>query len=212
MIVYEDIIQGSREWADIRMGRPTASEFHRIITAVKAELSEGSGGYIDQLISETILVAKGMYPERIETFTSRPMDHGRETEEEARLFLAKEQPGMEVRKVGFITTDDGRFGASPDSLLWANGGWVGGAEIKCPTPAVQVKRLREGRLPNESKAQVHGSLAVSGLPFWDYLSYCDGLEPFLLRVVPGPYTVKLTMALQSFWANYQAALAKVRSM
>lgn len=207
MKIY-DCVQGSQEWFDLRLGRPTASEFHRIITAVKADLSAQADGYVDQLIGEKLAIH---YPERAESYTSRAMDWGQQTEEEARRWYAMET-GLEVIRVGFITTDDGRFGASPDGIIVDKDAPIGGLELKCPEPETQVRRLREQKLPNESKAQVHGGLAVSGLPFWDYLSYCPGLPPFMIRVTPDEYSVKLTMALQMFWARYEKALAKVMEL
>ena len=39
-----DVEQNTPEWEAVRLGKPTASEFHRIITAVKGDLSEQARG------------------------------------------------------------------------------------------------------------------------------------------------------------------------
>ena len=45
---------------------------------------------------------------------------------------------VETEKVGFITTDNGRVGTSPDRLI--KGTHIP-TEIKCPSPAVQVQYM-----------------------------------------------------------------------
>ncbi len=133
-----------------------------------------------------------------------------------------------VTQVGFIMTDDERFGCSPDGMILGDvcpncngeptglpcitcGGlkrWpVNGAlELKCPTGKVHVGYLRGGVLPSEYRPQVHGELLITCAPWVDFMSYCPGLPPFVTRVTPDDFTIALRDAMELFWSKYQAAL------
>jgi hypothetical protein len=152
-----------------------------------------------------------LLPEGVENYTSRAMQWGRETEEEARRYF--ERNGMEARRCGFCMTDDKRFGCSPDSLVYSDGVLVGGLELKCPEPTEHVRTLRKGTLPDKHRAQVHGGLIVTGLPRWWFMSYCPGRKPmksaFEISIVPDVYTSALRAALDVFWGKYQAALTLI---
>jgi len=206
MIVY-DVVQPSTEWHDLRLGRPTSSEFKRIICAKSAKFSKGAERYIDQLIGEKLAIG---YPAAAESYTTRAMIWGTNTEQQARDLYALETK-LDVRKIGFITTDDGRFGCSPDAMVFDADKIVGGTEIKCPEPETHMRWLRRWKtlkeFPPEHKAQVHGGLAVSNLGFWDFLSYVPGIDPLLIRTVPDAFTIELRVSLEIFWAKYQRAIA-----
>jgi hypothetical protein len=123
------------------------------MTPKKREYSRGASEYIAELIGEKFSIYQ---PERAESYTSNPMRHGVETEEEARRFLSMECR-VQLSNGGFCLTDCGRFGASPDALI----GEEGVSEIKCPTAKVQAKYLLNGGLPEEYACQVYGELFVT---------------------------------------------------
>jgi YqaJ-like viral recombinase domain len=202
MIEY-NVEQGSPEWFGLRLGRPTASEFSRILTPAKADYSAQAAEYIDELIGVKLNALDGRFPPWVEKYTSRDMANGEAFEAEARFWYAMET-GNKVRQVGFVTTDDGRFGCSPDGLIDPDGG----LELKCPHPSTQMYRLRKGVLPNEYKGQVHGALAITGRKWWDFVSYCHGLPKFMVRVEPDEFTEKLKAALEKFWVDYQEVLTR----
>ena len=194
--------QGSLEWHAARRGIPTASEFHKILTAKTEKISTQSDDYICELIGE---LHSQFLPKWAQSYTSRAMDYGAETEAEARNFyaMATDEP---VERVGFIVTDDGRYGCSPDALV----GIDGGLELKCPALKTHVRYLLQGELPPDYKAQVHGALLVTGRPWWDFLSYAPGLPAFLVRVRPDGFTEKLRTALDVFWRLFQERLQRIR--
>lgn len=194
-----DCEQYSLDWWMARRGVPTASDFDKIITPAKGELSKSLMPYACQLIADTY---DRFYP-RLEGAISGAMQRGTELEPDARRWYEFEQD-CEVEQVGFCLTDDGRFGCSPDALV---NNRDGGAEIKCPLPHTHVQYLVDGGLPQKYKPQVHGSLVVTGCAWWDFVSYAPGLPTLIVRVEPDSYTDKIRAALELFHEQYQQTMA-----
>lgn len=199
MLVLEDLRQGTPEWFDARRGIPTASHFGEIITPAKGDLSKSADGYIAMLIDEIVR------PDADEGFKgNQHTERGHELEPKARNWYAFTQC-VQPRQVGFIMRDDGMAGCSPDALI----GEDGGLEIKCPDGPTHIRYLLAGSLPDAYKPQVHGNLAITGREWWDFLSYCPGYKPLLIRVLPDDYTEKVVKALDQFVERLIAAKQKV---
>lgn len=196
MIVKEQMQQGSEEWFAVRRGRPTASNFKRIITPKTGELSASRIAYIDELIAECF------FPDHVEFEGNRWTDRGNELEPIARDSF-EAITGADVAEVGFCVRSDELVGCSPDGLIRdADGEYIAGLEIKCPTPKTHVKYVRKGELPDEYKTQVHGGMAVTGLDTWHFFSFAPGVQPLWLIVERDDYTEKLSQALDSFIIEY----------
>lgn len=190
--------QRSPEWYAARRGVPTASEFANIITPKKGEYAAAADTYINQLIDELMRPDAGL------GFTgNRHTERGEILEDDARELYAFERE-LVPQQVGFILNDAGTLGCSPDSLI----GEDGGLEIKCPDGPTHVKWVRAGGIPDEHKPQVHGSLIITGRAWWDFLSYCPGYEPLLVRVTPDGFTEKLQGHLDRFLREYHCARSK----
>lgn len=163
--------QGSPEWLQARLGIVTASEVDSLITPLwKARTGEGVATYLATKIAERWRGCP------LTAYHGGSMEQGTLREDEAVAWYALDQ-NVDVRKVGFITTDDGKMGCSPDGLMDD-----GGIEIKCPEPHTHVGYLLAGVLPSKYAAQVHASMLVTGLPRWRFLSYCRGFPPLLLTI------------------------------
>jgi hypothetical protein len=198
MKIYRDIAQGSPEWLLLRKGKPTASRFDEILTP-KGELSKSSTAYIRELIAECFC------PD-FQTWAGNAMtDRGQELEPVAREAFVTET-GFTLEQVGFVLSDDLVCGCSPDSLIMRDGEPVAGVEIKCPAPKAHVGYVLDGVLPDCYKAQVHGSLAVTGLSEWRFFSYFPGMRPLHVVVERDEYTRKLELALAEFVGRYKAAM------
>jgi YqaJ-like viral recombinase domain len=167
-------------------------------------LSEGADDLINDLIAQRI---SGGVPLEVESYTSHAMQYGIDTEPEARQWYATYTRNS-VRRVGFVTTADGRFGCSPDGLIEPDGG----LELKCPLLKTHVGYLRDGGLPSEYKCQVHGCLAVTGAKWWDFVSFCHGAPPILIRVEPDDFTKALRDALDLFHERYDAEWKRIEAM
>jgi hypothetical protein len=161
-----DCKQGSPEWQDARLGLPTASGFDRIITP-SGNPSKGATKYLAQCFAEWYLGVP------LDDFQSAFMERGTEMEPEARRWYEFAHDA-EALPVGFCLTDDGRAGASPDSLI----GEDGLLEIKCPAAVTHAVYLLGG-LTDEYKIQVQGQLWVTGRAWCDLLCY----HPTMPRVV-----------------------------
>jgi hypothetical protein len=192
--------QYSPEWWAARMGLPTASEFHTVMASGKGGgESITRGKYLRQLAGE--ILTEEPAPEG---YTNGFMERGRELESEARaLYSMMHGP---VERVGFVR--NGRKGASPDSLIGANGG----LEIKTAIPAVHIDRLQRNRLPPEYVAQVQGTLWVTEREFWDFMSYCPKLPPLIVRVYRDEAKIsEIAKAVEAFNEELDSLVASIRS-
>jgi len=188
--------QGTPEWHGVRAGVPTASQFNRIMTPAKREYSKGVDKYMAELLEDKNLATKGT-PEAIGRYCSSAMMHGIETEGDARDMYEFIE-GTRVDQVGFIMDDDGRFGYSPDGMV----GKSGLVEIKCPLRKAHEKYIKDGVLPRAYSGQCHGALIVTGREWIDFMSYHEGLEPFVIRVEWSEQTDELKQNLERFWDEW----------
>lgn len=161
--------QNSEEWFKARMGIPTASEFATVMAKGR------SGGdsktrqtYLYKLAGEIIT------GQPMESFSNAHTERGHAMEAEARSayeFLYD----ADCERVGFIRS--GRKGASPDSLIGANGM----VEIKTKLPHLMIETLLRGEFPPEHKAQCQGQLWIAERDWIDLAIYWPGLPIMITR-------------------------------
>ena len=168
--------QGSAQWLADRAGRPTASQFGRIITPKTGKLSTQAHGYMCQLVGERLLGQAEEIP------TTYAMERGTELEPEAREAFQL-ITGHTVTEVGLCLTDDERIGASPDGLIYSDK-LEAGLELKCPGMRKHMEYLIGDKCPDEYIMQVQGCLFVTGAPKWYFMSYFPGLPPLIIEVLP----------------------------
>lgn len=170
--------QRSAEWFDARLGKPSASSVCDIITpAGKRRTGQTPRSYMLRLLAERLTC------EVAETFTTAAMERGVELEPQARAHYEM-ATGRTVREVGFILSDCGRWGCSPDGLMDD-----AGLEIKCPMKPAFMEVAVTGKLPDDHWIQCQFGLWLTRLPRWDYVLYTDarGLQPQIIQVKPEPY-------------------------
>ncbi len=186
MIVHE-CDQGSPQWLKLRAGIPTASKLGVLISPVKVEPSVGRGGTMAKGVATYLakLAAEYMDGGPVDDVDGiAHMERGTMEEQGARAYYQWEaEGGAEITEVGFCTTDDKRFGASPDGLV----GDDGGVEIKCPMLPTFTKYLLDPDLMVlEHSAQVQGNLFVTGRKWWDLVSYNKIHGGVVVRLTPDP--------------------------
>jgi hypothetical protein len=199
-----DVKQGSGEWLALRAGIPTASELDALISPEwKVRTGESPQTYLYRKLTEKVLgfpLDSG--------FQSSAMETGTLMELEAIPYLGFTY-GIEVQRVGFCTTDDGRCGCSPDGLI----GTDGGLEVKCPNPETHLKYLLEGELPKHYRAQVHGCMYVTGRKWWTFMSYSRQFPPLIMRIERDEaIQAKIHEAFTAFLARFDEAKAKIDAM
>lgn len=214
-MIISEADQGSAEWFTLRMGIPTASEFHRIIQpggeprfkkngepykTSAGELSEGRWAYAYELAIERLLKESKMTIDGLQW-----VERGKMLEADAvELYEAIYGP---TAKCGFLMPDTKIWGCSPDRLLCDD---VGGLEIKCPSGPKHLAYFIDGPGTNY-KCQVQGSLLISGFDHWDFLSYHPQLPEVLIRFERDqPFIDKMEAGLRQFLTEIDEVCAKVK--
>lgn len=169
---HMDIIQGSDDWLAARLGMPTSSEFERIVTPAKLGYAAGAKTHMHRLLAEW------MYGAPLEAFDGGWVKRGKELEPEAARFYEMERD-VETTPVGFVTTDDGTAGASPDRLV----GEVALVEFKCPALETHVGYMLDPQsLLAEYRIQHQGQLWVCvDREYVDMVSYYPGFPAVIVR-------------------------------
>lgn len=192
-----NVLQGSEDWERLRQGVPTASQFHRIITAARGQLSASWKGYAAELMAKSL----GVFVEPLPSFW---MEWGVENEPYA-VAAYEQLNGAKTEVVGFVWPDDHeRYGCSPDRLVGDNGL----LEVKCPKPETLIEYHVGGVFPDDYRQQVQGQLMITGRDWCDFLAFHPQLAPFQVRVErDNAYIAKMIVALDEFCEN----LAELRS-
>jgi exodeoxyribonuclease (lambda-induced) len=135
----------------------------------------------------------------LQTFKSGDMDQGSIRETEAWPWYALTYD-RELTRPGFIVSDDGRCGCSPDGIVE---GERFGLEIKCPDADTHVAYLLAGTLPAEYIMQVQGSMLVTGFDHWTFLSYHPRFPQFVLDVARDEDAIAaIREGLDAFWEKF----------
>lgn len=169
MIIHE-CKQGSEEWLRLRSGRPTSSNFDRIVTP-KGKVSAQAEKYMYELLAERIMQRP------VVQYVSTWMDKGMQSEEEAVKYY-EAQRDLDTVKIGFCTNDAETIGASPDRFVGDNGL----LEIKCPRESTHCAYLMKSSVDAEYYPQCQGQLWVCEREWNDIMSYCPGMPEALIRV------------------------------
>ena len=173
MIKY-NIEQGSESWYDAKCGRVTGTRFKALVAGPSTQTYKD---LIADIVCETITGRME------ETYQNAAMEHGIETEPIARKEY-EAITGVDVQECGFIIPDQGHkyhewIGVSPDGLTPE-----AMIEIKCPKMKTHLKYITANKLPSEYRYQVQGQLFVTGLPYCDFMSFVEGMKPFIIRIYP----------------------------
>ena len=162
---------GSVDWLKVRLGIPTASNFHKILTPAKLDFSKQARGYAFKLIAEK------MMNESLDSIDY--IDHvqrGKDLEPDAvKMFELVED--KETAPVGFITLDDMSAGATPDRLIV---GEAAALECKCPSPWVHLEYLVDG-FGADYIVQVQGQAYVGEFDYVSRWSYHPAFPPVLVK-------------------------------
>jgi hypothetical protein len=174
-MILHRVEQGSALWYRLRLGKPTSSNFHKIVTPAGAP-SKQAIKYLYRLVAERLLN---------ETMDDeigfvRWVAQGKEQEPYAvKQFEFVNE--IQLEPGGFVTTNDGRIGASPDRIFK---GHKESLEIKSPAPWTQLQYLLDG--PDDAYiAQTQGHLLVGDefdcVHFYSYNARTPPYHKVILR-------------------------------
>lgn len=171
MNVYE-VEQGSEEWHRARAGAIPASKAKIIRERLKS--GPNKGDYSAEAHDYAFRLA-------IERISGQPLDddeyapwqgaRGQRLEPEAKQ-EHEIATGLIVRSVGFVTTEDGRFGASADGFI----GDDMGAEYKCFIAPSKLRKILMNDDTAEVVAQCQMGMAITGRKRWHFGLYCPALR------------------------------------
>jgi hypothetical protein len=169
-MIIHTMPQGSQEWLDKRKGKISASEVGEFIcTATTATAKKARHALACKKIAERA----GAYI--APSFINDAMKRGTMLEASARQAYVDYRGYANVVEVGFLESDCGYYGSSPDVLVETDPEGLGGSEIKCPSGEKHFLYLLNDETPREYYHQVHMSMAVSGRKWWDFVSYCPSV-------------------------------------
>lgn len=198
-MIVVDATQGSQEWVKARLGLPTASQFHRILTPKTLKPSSQAHLYMCELIAAKLL---GM---PLDGGTSDWMQRGNQLEESARHYY-EFQRDCDVTQAGFCLRDDRLVGCSPDGLI----GDDGGLEIKCPNAGKHISHLLID-FEAEYKCQVQGCLWICKREWWDLISYNPALPSRIIRCYRDePFIKALEVAVNVFCEKFAVAYETIK--
>jgi len=201
------IIQGSDEWKALRLGKVTASRVSDVVGRTKSGYSAGRANYMAQLIAERLTNTVA------DAYTNAAMQHGTETEPEARAAYEFYQ-GVTVMEVAFVPHPKiDQAGCSPDGLVDDDGL----VEIKCPNTATHLETLLGQAVPSKYETQMQFQMACTGRKFCDFVSYDprmpENMRLFIKRVNRDDARIKeLESEIAAFLLEMAVKLSELNSL
>ncbi len=161
--------QQSDAWIKNRVGRITASRICDVMsyTSRKSKSGESGSESAKRRGYKLELVAERLSGRSADHYVSPYMQHGSDTEEEARSFYELAVKTL-VEPVGFVLHPTLDFaGASPDGLV----GDDGILEIKCPKTETLLQWMDSKEIPDEYIFQMQWELACTERQWCDFYGY-----------------------------------------
>jgi putative phage-type endonuclease len=202
-----EIIQGSPEWFALRLGKVTASRVADVVAKTKSGYSTSRANYAAQLIAERLTGTVA------ESYTNAAMQHGTETEPEARSAYEFYQ-GVTVEQIGFVPHPQiEQAGCSPDGLIGSDGL----LEIKCPQTAAHLETLLGQAVPGKYETQIQFQMACTGRAYCDFVSYDprmpENMRLFIKRIVRDEKRIaELETEVTGFLQEMASKLSQLNSL
>jgi len=170
MLDTSHIQQGTDEWKALRLGKITASKIADVMSKGRGSAPSATrANYMAQLAAERLT------GETADSFKNAAMDHGNETEPQARAMYSMNN-GVIVEEVAFVLHPDLPYaGASPDGLV----GDDGLLEIKCPNTATHIATLRGGSIKGGYLLQMQWQMSCTGRKWCDFQSFDPRMPEYI---------------------------------
>ena len=190
----KEIVQGTPEWLQARLGCATASRANDFCAA---ETTAAYQNLLWQLVAER---ETGVVED---SYVNADMQRGIEKEAIARAAY-EAHTGTFVTQTGFwLHSEIPFFGASPDGL--AGDGLI---EIKCPRTSTHLRYRSENKVPTQYKRQMICQLLCTGRKWVDFVSFDDRVREskqlFIVRFEPKQADLdEMLEKVQSFLAKVE---------
>jgi hypothetical protein len=188
VVKHIDCIQNQEEWWREKVGKPSASEFSKILTT-KLALSQSRFSYMYRLIWERL------YRKRSNTVQTYWMARGNSLEPMAAA-ACEQKMGTKLKRVGLCTTDDRRIVCSPDRIV----DWKHAVEIKCPHPWLHIQYSVMGP-ESDYYQQIHGIMYVGGFERVSFFSFCPGMPCVVHEIARNEKVMKVMDTVLPLFAD-----------
>lgn len=201
MKVYDEILQQSPEWYEIKYGKVGGSSLEKIMTNRTKPIRENP--YYTELLS-----ARFEEFEFEETFTSHDMERGNMYEPLARSEFERIK-GVQIEQVGWVEDKSGIYGISPDGLFDNR---KQGIEIKCPSRITHMKYIQNPiSMVEQYVWQVIDYFLTIGIKKLHFMSFRpeNQIKPLLIQEVTKRTMLSIS-AKEKLSVSDLVALAKAR--
>jgi hypothetical protein len=181
VILEEEAPQGGDDWYMLHVGRPTASNFHRVVTPKELKLSKQRKAFTYRLAAERLV--NFSFDQDLNHI--RDIRRGKDEEPEAVKQYASINDA-ETYRVSMILTDDEKFGCSPDRMVdhlnssTAPAALIHGLEIKSVFLPKMLEFWDVGS-GDAHRIQVLGQMWVGDMELNDLFCYNVAMKPYFCR-------------------------------
>lgn len=166
-MIYHYMKQGTPEWHQIRAAKVTGSVADVLLVKGTTDKKYGLGVGAITLATKIAFERMNNTPMPSTDYKSSSMSRGTEFEVIMRRKYEL-QEFVKIKEVGFVESDCGTYGCSPDGLV----GDDGGIEGKCFTvPTLHSDLLRGVESKHIDLVQIKFNLFVTKRKWWDFVSY-----------------------------------------
>jgi putative phage-type endonuclease len=202
-----DAPQGSEAWLQARLGKATASRIADIVAKTKSGWGASRANYEAELVAERLTGIPA------ESYTNGAMQHGIDTEPQARAEYAFAAE-VDVIEVGFV--DHPRIamaGASPDGVI----GDDGLVELKAPNTATHLRTLFGEPIAAKYITQMQWQMGTTGRLWCDFCSFDPRLPDYARLFIKRIYRddnmiADLETEVRLFLEEVRAKTEQVRAM
>jgi len=204
--------QGSEQWHEERAGLITASMVGEIRKRLKSGPNKGGFTKLAEQYAFRLAFERMAGMPLDDTYQTAYMKRGNLLEESARI-AHESKIGQLIQSVGLVVSDCGRFGASADGLIGADGG----AEYKCFVSPEKLMPIMIENDESDIQDQMQMNMWLADRKWWHFGLYCPqlagiGRDLTLIRVErDDEYIEKMVNDLKEFDALVNQYLGKIQS-
>jgi len=187
------MLQRTREWFDVRVGKVTASRMGDLMARTKTGFAAKRQDYLWEIVTERLTGKPSVH------FETAAMRWGIEMEALARASYEAEVGEM-AEEVGFVIHPELHdAGASPDGLVGSDGL----VEIKCPETTTHLKMVLRRSIDERYMLQMQWQLECTRRCWCDFVSFDPRVDaPLSLMIIRFPRDDKMIAMMRDDVCNF----------